>query len=323
MEDKTAAQLSRGWKCDNCGKRTTSEDTHDNNWETVGLSSDTKDFCGAACAKTWGRKHPEELEGEDTWLTETLARERRQQQGHIATATPGSPEWYAENPIPDEDRQEHHRDAPFYGVGLDHNDDGWTIHTHRAEWPDRFPSPEQIPDHAIEFIRSTGRKLAHGGGDDPTVHHCPMCGSGQVVARSDGTVECQFCKSVFEVTLQPQFSNMPQTDPETGLPIPGAEDEELPPGADPGVSADAEGVFVPPGDEADPMGGTDGVFVPPDQEAPVVEAPPKAARLTAANTRIFRSTKGDPLPEEWYIKHLAIVFADDRDMVLDTIRRSA
>jgi len=320
MEDKSAAMLSRGWKCDNCGKRTTSEDTHDNNWETLGLSSDTKDFCGEACAKTWGRKHPEELEGEDTWLTDTLARERRQQQGHIATAAPGSPEWYAENPIPDEDRQEHHRDAPFYGVGLDHNDKGWTVHTHRAEWPDRYPSPEEIPDYAIEFIRSTGlKKTAHGGGDDPTVRHCPFCGSGQVVARSDGSVGCQFCNNFFEVSMQPQFSNMPQTDPATGLPLPGAEEEmgdvpgDVPPGADPGVSTDADGVFVPPGTDGGEAGGTDGVFVPPDN-APVT------ASNSAYVARLLRTAKGATLSEDWFVAHLAISFADNRDRVLETVK---
>lgn len=231
-----------------------------------------------------------------------------------AEAQPGTPEWYAENPIPEEDLQEHHRDAPFAGVGLDHNEEGWTVHTHRAEWPDRYPSPDQIPDHAIEFIRSTGHKLAHGGGDDPTIRHCPFCGSGQVVARSDGTTECQFCGSYFEVSKQPEFANMPQTDPATGLPIPGTETEEdgeVPPAVDPGVTADAEGVFVPPGDEDVAMGGTDGVFIPPAKETPVVPEM-KAATL--------RTAKGHDLSEDWYVAHLAISFADDRDKVLEAVR---
>jgi hypothetical protein len=591
-----------------------------------------------------------------------------------AETQPGTPEWYAENPIPEEDLQEHHRDAPFAGVGLDHNEEGWTVHTHRAEWPDRYPSPDQIPDHAIEFIRSTGHKLAHGGGDDPTIRHtesmkiahgggddptirhCPFClsgdtliltrngevpieevagtrqfvltgegfdrkagfwieaeirsfgeqplwkitltrnqrkkiiratanhrwfvrsgpqrsqhrevttdllrpgyrlsfllpksglddvvpsplgiahgvvfgdgnelkwptgrateiklwgekdvqllryfpesirtkpcktpngvlgirvsglpagwktypdieqdgpdylygwlagyfaadgdvskqgqvtltssrrehlefaqvlahrlgiatfgirtkmrrgylsepgpihslefvgstlrssfflihkhrsrydtrdygferlgwvvqsiepiadveevfcavvpstasfvlsdyiwthncGSGQVVARSDGTTECQFCGSYFEVSMQPEFANMPQTDPATGLPIPGTETEEdgeLPPAVDPGVTADAEGVFVPPGDEDVAMGGTDGVFIPPAKEAPVVPEKKAASLITASNTayldRLFRTAKGHDLPEDWYVAHLAISFADDRDKVLEAVR---
>jgi hypothetical protein len=237
-------------------------------------------------------------------------------------SVPGSPEWYAENPIPEEDRQDHYRDTPFSGVGLDHNDNGWTVHTHRAEWPDRFPSPADIPDHVIEFIRSTGRKVeAHGGGDDPTVRHCPFCGSGQVVARSDGMIECQFCGNYFDVSMHPEFSGMPQTDPETGLPIPGADVDDgngdVPPGTDPGVSADAEGVFVPPGPDGAPTDATDGIFI-----------PPKAAGLiTGSNAaylaRLYRTARGHDLPEDWYVAHLALTFADNRDRVLEAVRSKA
>jgi hypothetical protein len=41
--------------------------------------------------------------------------------------------------------------------------------------------------------------LGHDSGDSQTIFHCCFCGSGQVIARSDGTVECEFCHSVFTV----------------------------------------------------------------------------------------------------------------------------
>ena len=43
------------------------------------------------------------------------------------------------------------------------------------------------------------------------VFHCPMCGSGSVTARSDGTIECGYCNTVFTVNVQPSNPGMPQT----------------------------------------------------------------------------------------------------------------
>ena len=54
-------------------------------------------------------------------------------------------------------------------------------------------------------------KTAHDSGDGMTVYHCFACGSGQVIARSDNSVECQFCGVCFSVQVQPQFSGFPQT----------------------------------------------------------------------------------------------------------------
>ena len=38
-------------------------------------------------------------------------------------------------------------------------------------------------------------RIAHQSGDSETIFHCPFCGSGQVIARSDGTTNCSFCFS--------------------------------------------------------------------------------------------------------------------------------
>jgi 8-oxo-dGTP pyrophosphatase MutT (NUDIX family)/2'-5' RNA ligase len=56
--------------------------------------------------------------------------------------------------IPECDRQENQAN-PFDGVTLDKDDDGWYVRTHRAR-SDSYPTPEDIPVDAIEFIRSTG-----------------------------------------------------------------------------------------------------------------------------------------------------------------------
>jgi ribosomal protein L37AE/L43A len=91
------------------------------------------------------------------------------------------------------------------------------------------PQTAQAP-----FIRVQGRiiKTAHQSGDNVTIYHCPFCGSGQVVAGSDGTVECDFCDTTFIVQVQPQQSSMPQTINGVPQQLPGMP----PPGADPGAT---------------------------------------------------------------------------------------
>jgi hypothetical protein len=65
---------------------------------------------------------------------------------------------------------------------------------------------------AIDFF-----KIAHDSGDGETIYHCPFCGSGQVIARSDGTVECEFCHTAFTVQVQPEMPAFPQTI--NGMPV--------------------------------------------------------------------------------------------------------
>ena len=55
------------------------------------------------------------------------------------------------------------------------------------------------------------RKVAHDSGDGETIYHCPFCGAGQVVGRSDGTAECGFCSTAFTVQVQPVMNSVPQT----------------------------------------------------------------------------------------------------------------
>lgn len=90
-------------------------------------------------------------------------------------------------------------------------------------------------------------RQAHQSGDGITVAHCPFCGSGQVIGRSDGNTECQFCNTAFLIRVQPQFSTFPQTMNGQPVQIPGM------PAPDPGMDPMADGGAPPgvePGDDA-------------------------------------------------------------------------
>jgi hypothetical protein len=108
--------------------------------------------------------------------------------------------------------------------------------------------------------RIAGRVVAHDSGDGETIYHCPFCGGGQVVGRSDGTVECGYCKANFTVQVQPQRPGTPQTidgqpydipempgvpgEPAPEVPVPGAVPPEV---AE--VPVEEEPPFPPPAEE--------------------------------------------------------------------------
>lgn len=96
---------------------------------------------------------------------------------------------------------------------------------------------------------------AHQSGDGVTIAHCPLCGSGQVVGRSDGNAECQFCNSSFLVRVQPMYSAFPQTVDGMPMQIPGMPPPAPAPGMDGGMGAPPGAGGVPPGDGADPGAG--------------------------------------------------------------------
>lgn len=87
---------------------------------------------------------------------------------------------------------------------------------------------------------------AHQSGDGVTIAHCPFCGSGQVIGRSDGNVECQFCNQAFMVRVQPMYSAFPQSVDGMPVQIPGM------PAPDPAMGMDpAAGGDMPPGADGD------------------------------------------------------------------------
>ena len=53
-------------------------------------------------------------------------------------------------------------------------------------------------------------KIAHVSGNQIDVLHCPFCGSGAIVARSDGSINCSFCNAAFTVTASPVYPAFPE-----------------------------------------------------------------------------------------------------------------
>lgn len=153
--------------------------------------------------------------------------------------------------------------------------------------------------------------------------NCPFCGSGQVIARSDRTTECEYCHTCFTIQVQPQFPAFPQTIDGMPMQVPGMPGQI---GGPPGVpGADPMAGGMPPGQ--DPMDGTDDGSMPPggDEEdggAPSDEEPPEDNAPPFAKGSMLRTASGTPLDWDNYLRHLAIRHADStqKDAVLDRIR---
>lgn len=142
------------------------------------------------------------------------------------------------------------------------------------------------------------RKVAHDSGDGETIYHCPFCGAGQVIARSDGTAECGFCKSAFTVQVQPTMPAVPQTI--NGVPY---ENPEMP-GTSPGTAPV----------EQDPNAvGTETELAPEEQQG-------QGGGGIFASKRYFLTDSGVALPGDAYLRHLAIKHADDRQAVIAAVR---
>lgn len=166
------------------------------------------------------------------------------------------------------------------------------------------------PMEALEFVEGI-HKMAHDSGDGETIYHCPFCGAGGVMGRSDGTAECQFCGTSFTVQVQPKTPSMPQTVDGTPYHNPEMPGEETPPGeAVPGQENEGLPQETPIAGEdvPNPNPFTDG--------APKAKPNPFAAILRPQ----FITRQGNKLSEEDYIKHLALAYADDREAVLEALR---
>jgi hypothetical protein len=171
-------------------------------------------------------------------------------------------------------------------------------------------------------------KRAHDSGDQVTIFHCPFCGSGQVIARSDRTTECTFCHGVFTVQVQPQYSAFPQTIDGAPVEEPGA------PGMDgqPDVAADEELAPEDAGAGGFPPGGDDASGFPPDaaegdadgtdeQDEGDDSDDDKPAFLKGS--RLYRTASGALLNQEDLIHHIALKQCrtpEERQWVLSQIR---
>lgn len=145
---------------------------------------------------------------------------------------------------------------------------------------------------------------------ESVVHHCPFCGSRGLTGGSDGSVQCGFCSKVFKVSLQPTHPSMPQTVDGQPYDAPGNG------GPEDTVPVDGPVAPTPLTPEAPASGAGGGI------EKFRVDAPAPAAGASSSRVEQFRTANGTPLGREDYIRHLAIVHADDREEVLMQVRSS-
>lgn len=156
-------------------------------------------------------------------------------------------------------------------------------------------------------------KVAHDSGDGQTVFHCPFCGSGQVLARSDRTIECEFCHTAFTVQVQPEFSAFPQTVGGEPMEVPG-----MPGQIDDGGGMAGGGPPVDPG-----AVGPDGELQPGDPMAADAEATedneegedeedPKAGGNPFTSALIHQTKEGAWLNDEDYLAYVAIQVSPNR-----------
>lgn len=148
-------------------------------------------------------------------------------------------------------------------------------------------------------------RLAHDSGDAVTVFHCPFCGSGQVLARSDGTIECEFCHSSFTVQIQPQFSAFPQTIDGVPVDVPGMPSNSMNPGMESGMD-DPSVADAPPGEDVEPEDEEDGG-----------EAEGDAPAFLKGS---FLTHTGSALDVDDYLRHLAIECGPDRAAVIRRVK---
>lgn len=148
---------------------------------------------------------------------------------------------------------------------------------------------------------------AHQSADPTVVSHCPFCGSGAVIARSDGNVECTFCSRQFTISEQPLFSALP------GQAGPDGPADPANPTAPPSALATAPAFMDP---EADPG----------DQEDDPSAAPAAGADPAGDSTQppwakgaSLRTASGARLDEDAYALHLALKHGD-RDAILAQVR---
>lgn len=156
-------------------------------------------------------------------------------------------------------------------------------------------------------------KQAHDSGDGETIYHCPFCGSGQVIARSDRTIECQFCHTCFTVQVQPEYPAFPQTINGVPVEVPGMPGQT-------GMDPSGAGGPAP----QDPDMAAAGGFPPADGEAPAKDEGDDDKDDDGGNPfakgSMLRTQAGKTLPVEDYLAHLALRHTQDRPTTLEAVR---
>lgn len=137
------------------------------------------------------------------------------------------------------------------------------------------------------------------------------CGSGQCVARSDGTTECEFCHTCFIVQVQPTQPEMPQTINGVPYQIPGMPERSTTPPQDNPIS-NPDGSSQEPADYPDEDGASFGG----DDLSDKVDLGDDVQKSAALITE-----EGYVLPADDYLAHLALRHTKDRKATLEEVRR--
>jgi hypothetical protein len=181
----------------------------------------------------------------------------------------------------------------------------------------------------VESVRPTGKIepvyciRAHGTNaftleDNILTGNCPSCGSGQVIARSDGSVSCGFCKMCFTVQIQPDYPAFPQTINGVPVQVPGMGPQWPGQDTDDMMRAQnaADGIDVPPGDEEDPEATDDPQAAdgPPDDVDADDGGNPFAKKS-------YRTASGTVLTEDQLLRRIALESTPNRAAMLRVIRK--
>lgn len=185
----------------------------------------------------------------------------------------------------------------------------------------------------VESVRPTGKVepvycvRAHGTDvfvleDNLLTGNCPFCGSGRVIARSDGTIECGFDKACFTVQVQPRFPAFPQTINGVPMQVPGMGPQW--PGDDDEAMVAQQQAQGTPVDEDDPdADGDDDANPFADDDADAEQEPTDSGGGgNPFAKKSFRTAHGDGVPLDSFLRHVALEAARDRSTMLTRLKES-
>lgn len=190
---------------------------------------------------------------------------------------------------------------------------------HDFNTPIRHEAKKGVGMKTLPTLRQV---VAHDATENQSLRHCPFCGSGKIIGRADGSVECEFCHNYFTVQVQPQYPNFPQTIDGMPQQVPGMPGQVEQPTMEGGAGG---GGFPPGGDEEQDGGNpfTDDAEGAPkddaaggDDDQSGGDEPPPFAKKS------FLTVTGALLAERDYVNHLALsmVTGDARNDMLAFVR---
>jgi hypothetical protein len=222
-------------------------------------------------------------------------------------------------------------------------------HLEQSDHPDHFFSGYSrglelaVPKRFAVLVApdSPFNVVAHISGNQVDLSHCPFCGSGSIIGRSDGTVECGYCTSVFTVQIQPSYNGFPQSVDGQPYEWPGRPDPngamaeaDVPEGTNlnPNNNGDMDSGGFQSSDPAD-GGDEDGddedaddsdkpAFLKGKGDSDDKKSDNKKGKNPFAKKKSYRTSSGAELDEDNYLAHLAINFADDPAKVASLVKAS-